>query len=87
MTENDENLHYEGPRRRGNDAVVDLLRDRIDGVSEESHATRSALENHVTSCAKQQQKVLWAIIGTFGWVVAHSPEVVGFMGKIAAVVK
>lgn len=79
MSDHDEcKEDYDGPERRnrGTD-IMDLLIDRIDMV-------QFNLRQHVTDCTKQQKRVVYAVMATFGWVVTHSPEVAGLIGKTIA---
>lgn len=42
----------------------------------------SGLQQHVTSCARLQKGVLGTSLFIAGWIVTHSPEVSGFLGKL-----
>jgi len=72
--ENDTTATY---RRRAEDKVMDMLGERIDRVE-------SALEQHVKTCAAQQQKVMWGLIsvlGGIGWLVLKSLPIFASVAK------
>ncbi len=58
--------------------------ERRQAVRDRLWRVENSLTRHVTECAAMQKRVLMGIIGLFGWVVIHSPEVVGFFAKVAA---
>jgi hypothetical protein len=61
--------------RRSSDTVIDMLRS-------ENENTRFMLNSHIQTCAAQQRWILRGLIGLCGWVVLHSPEVLGLAGKM-----
>ncbi len=79
---------YTGPMRREHDMVITLLTDRIDAVANAASAANSdtltRLDEHIRQCSATQRWLLRAMIGLCGWVIVHSPEILGLGGKIFA---
>ena len=70
MDDGDEETNWDGIDRR--DANVTLMR---------LNSVESGLNQHINHCARLQKGVLITALTTLGWVVTHSPEFAGTLGK------
>lgn len=77
--------------RRTDNLLMNVVLDRINQVDRVASAsnedTLSRLDQHIRDCASTQKWIMRSMFGLCGWVIIHSPEVLGGLAKVAGTIK